>query len=179
MSRDAIYFYGHTKPDGHFSNFKSMRGGFTHRGKVFLTSEHAFMWRKAQRFGDEATANRIEDAKTPAQAKALGRKVRPFDKAVWSAECAEVMEEILLDKFQVREFKDKLFATGSAQIYEAAPKDKIWGIGINLAAAEAGKPHKGKNLLGKALMRVRDRLRAGDAIEAAEGEKAVEGEEYR
>ena len=37
--------------------------------------------------------------------------------------------------------------------------EKIWGIGINIHDAKKGLPWKGTNLLGKNLMKVRDRLK--------------------
>ena len=39
------------------------------------------------------------------------------------------------------------------------PTDTIWGIGITENEAKNGKPWRGQNLLGKALMYVRDDLR--------------------
>jgi len=44
---------------------------------------------------------------------------------------------------------------------EASPKDKIWGIGLGAkSAVEKGEEAwKGLNLLGKALMEVREMLR--------------------
>ena len=44
---------------------------------------------------------------------------------------------------------------------EASPVDPVWGIGLSQDDTEATNPHlwKGDNLLGFALMEVRDRLR--------------------
>ncbi|MCW3095359.1 MAG: hypothetical protein JWL77_977, partial [Chthonomonadaceae bacterium] len=57
--------------------------------------------------------------------------------------------------------KEMLFATGDKIIAEASPQDAIWGIGMaedhpNIADTTVW----GQNLLGKALMRVRETLRA-------------------
>lgn len=43
---------------------------------------------------------------------------------------------------------------------KASPFDRIWGVGYGAANAEPNRGNWGGNLLGKALMRVRDRLRA-------------------
>lgn len=46
-------------------------------------------------------------------------------------------------------------------IVEAGPVDPIWGIGLAADSPDARHPERwrGHNLLGKALMDVRDRLR--------------------
>ena len=43
--------------------------------------------------------------------------------------------------------------------HQASPYDRIWGIGYGAAKADANRESWGENLLGKALMRVRERLR--------------------
>ena len=43
---------------------------------------------------------------------------------------------------------------------EASPVDRIWGIGIDADSARAGEPWRGENVLGKALMKVREEFRA-------------------
>ena len=53
-----------------------------------------------------------------------------------------------------------LLETGDRLLVEASPNDRIWGVGYSAANAEANRGNWGGNLLGKALMRVRDRLRA-------------------
>lgn len=55
----------------------------------------------------------------------------------------------------------QLLETGDAVLVEASPLDKIWGIGLARDNADASNPKKwkGLNLLGKALMAVREDLR--------------------
>ncbi|GIZ36853.1 hypothetical protein CKM354_000031900 [Cercospora kikuchii] len=65
------------------------------------------------------------------------------------------------------ELKKLLMATGERELFEAAPNDRTWGIGFK---AEEAKKHTdrtswGSNLLGNALMTVRERLRAEEAGE--------------
>lgn len=43
---------------------------------------------------------------------------------------------------------------------QASPTDRIWGVGYDAAKAEANRSDWGQNLLGNALMRVRNRLLA-------------------
>jgi len=54
------------------------------------------------------------------------------------------------------------------KLVKASPFDKIWGIGFTEKGAEKNRHKWGQNLLGKALMKVRDRLRDQ---EKAAGEK--------
>lgn len=51
---------------------------------------------------------------------------------------------------------------GNKILVEASPYDKIWGIGLAVTDPRAADQDKwqGQNLLGKALMRVRDTLRS-------------------
>lgn len=46
---------------------------------------------------------------------------------------------------------------------KASPYDRIWGIGFSAANAEVNADYWGENLLGKVLMRVRDRLQTEEA----------------
>ena len=56
--------------------------------------------------------------------------------------------------------KEYLLSTGDAILAEASPYDKIWGIGLGRAEAKKGtvEQWQGENLLGCALMEVRDWL---------------------
>jgi ribA/ribD-fused uncharacterized protein len=58
------------------------------------------------------------------------------------------------------ELKDYLLNTGERILVEASPVDAIWGIGLaeDDPACENPNHWKGKNLLGFALMMVRDQL---------------------
>jgi len=49
--------------------------------------------------------------------------------------------------------------TGALTFWQASPRDSIWGIGFAAENAEEMRAEWGENLLGKALMRVRERLR--------------------
>ena len=51
-------------------------------------------------------------------------------------------------------------ALTSETITQAAPRDRIWGVGFGAANAPANRERWGLNLLGKALMHARDRIRA-------------------
>ena len=154
----AIYFYGHStrKPYKQFSNF--FPSPLTYHDVPLKTGEHALHWRKAMLCQDYPTAKQILQCDSPDQAKKLGRKVKKFSKQQWDAFKYSYMVEILKIKFSDPVLKEILVGTGDQEIFEASSKDKIWGIGISVADAEAGKAHRGANLLGKALMEVRASL---------------------
>jgi len=60
----------------------------------------------------------------------------------------------------------KLLETREREIVEASPMDRIWGVGFGAKNAEKRRKDWGLNLLGKALARARDRLRAeGEGME--------------
>ena len=73
-----------------------------------------------------------------------------------------VVERGNLLKFTQNEHLKKiLLGTGERILVEASPTDRIWGIGFNSKDAPGNKDKWGENKLGKALMRVREQLRAG------------------
>ena len=62
---------------------------------------------------------------------------------------------------QNRDLREFLLSTGDSVLVEASPYDNIWGIRLAASSPEAQDPMKwrGQNLLGFALMEVRDELR--------------------
>ena len=50
-------------------------------------------------------------------------------------------------------------ATSTANHIKASPFDSVWGIGFNKDKANKNRSSWGANLLGKALMRVREELK--------------------
>ena len=70
-----------------------------------------------------------------------------------------------LAKFtQYPALKDFLLQTGERILVEASPMDTIWGIGLAQDNSQANDPTKwrGDNLLGFALMVVRDQLQQAE-----------------
>ena len=75
----------------------------------------------------------------------------------------QVMLDVLWAKFsQNATLKMFMLSTGDAIIVEASPRDRLWGIGMGELNPNVRDPKKwrGQNLLGKALMETRKRLRA-------------------
>ncbi|KAB1231747.1 NADAR family protein [Chryseobacterium viscerum] len=159
-----LFFWGHTAKDiitkSCFSQW--FPGKFEENGIVYKTAEHYMMAGKARLFNDAEMEKEILKAATPNQAKALGRKVKNFDPTIWDKHKYEMVTQGNLLKFsQNQGFKDFLLSTGDKILVEASPYDRIWGIGMLETDTRAQNPllWNGENLLGFALMEVRDKLR--------------------
>ena len=130
-------------------------------GAIFTTAEHFMMHQKAMLFGDQETALRILDADHPFEAKTLGRRVRGFDEARWNQARLEIVIRGNIEKFaQNTNLLNFLLGTGDDVLAEASPNDLVWGIGCREEDPTATQPKNwpGQNLLGFALMRVREQL---------------------
>lgn len=135
---------------------------FTADGLAFHSAEQAMMHGKALLFGDEATARKILQCRTPFQAKNLGRQVSGFSEDVWERHRVEVVVAANFAKFAgIPVLREYLLSTGDAVLAEASPSDFVWGNGLDEFDPLAANPSRwpGLNLLGFALMEVRDRLR--------------------
>lgn len=144
-----------------FSNFHKCK--FTYLGIEFKSSEQAFMYEKALYFKDKETADLILKAKTPKDAKALGRQVKGFNSEQWSEVCEDIMYNVVLAKFCQNEYLARLITRRDLldkTFVEGSKYDFIWGCGIewNNPIIDDENKWKGKNLLGKVLCRVRDFL---------------------
>ncbi|PXF48870.1 hypothetical protein BWQ96_01426 [Gracilariopsis chorda] len=161
-----LFFYGHSASEGPkavLSNFWLCPEPFVDSAnRRFPTSEHFMMHGKAVLFGDTDMAELILNAPTPLAAKRFGRKVRNFDQDTWKNHRINIVAEGCFLKFsQCEEAGRFLLATGDRILVEASPRDRIWGIGMGMSNRNRFDPSKwgGLNLLGEALMIVRDRLR--------------------
>lgn len=135
---------------------------FTTNGMSYANAEQAMMAAKASMFMDFSTLIQIMECVNPRSVKALGRQVRNYNDDIWNAVRLAIVTEINYAKFnQNRNLKDLLLSTGDKVIVEASPYDRIWGIGLAPDHPDACTPSRwqGENLLGQALMKVRDRLR--------------------
>lgn len=109
---------------------------------IYPTVEHIF---QAFKTIDPEERDEIRNAKTPGEAKRLGRKVtlRPD----WNDIKIEVMNNFLQSKFRIPELRNKLMDTGTRELIEGNTwGDRFWGV-----------DGTGKNELGKLLMEIRGR----------------------
>lgn len=134
---------------------------FKLKGVTYNCCEQYMMAQKALLFGDVEMYNQIIKTKSPARQKALGRKVKGFDIKIWKKHRYNIVLEGNRAKFsQKPHMRDKLLATGDAILCETNPRDAIWGIALKSHDPRVQDPTKwkGLNLLGTALMEVREEL---------------------
>jgi len=162
----AVYFFGYDT--GHDEDcfqqwYESEFSDPALEDAKFTNSEQYMMAMKAHLMKDIETAEKIMACSTPAEAKTLGRQVKNFNQPIWDAACDAVVERGNWLKFgQNERLTHILLATGDKTLVEASPNDRIWGIGFDANNAEGKEGEWGHNKLGKALMRVRERIRSGE-----------------
>ena len=136
MGMTVICFHNNNEENGYLSNWYPST--FTHNGITFSSMEQYMMYRKALSFGDEKVATQILATDNAAEIKALGRLVSGYEESLW----------------------ERLKDTGNAFLAECAVNDRIWGIGLSMRDPSRLDRAKwqGQNLLGYALMMVREKL---------------------
>jgi ribA/ribD-fused uncharacterized protein len=148
-----IQFYRASDEFGCFSNFAAFP--ITIEGKRWPTSEHYF---QGQKFENAEHREAIRQAKSPMIAARMGRDRKKKLRRDWESAKGNVMREAVLAKFtQHDELRAILLATGDAKLVEHTENDSYWGDGGD---------GRGKNMLGKILMEVREKLRAAGGDEA-------------
>jgi ribA/ribD-fused uncharacterized protein len=143
-----IHFYDKNKPYYGFTNFADYP--IKYKGQVYPTSEHLF---QSLKFLDRSpqVAELIRSSARPRDAFDLAHQHRQFVRGDWYQVNVKIMDDVLSHKFiQHDDLKRELLATGDAELIEASDNDSFWGWGAD---------HKGRNELGKALMRLRAKLR--------------------
>lgn len=166
-----IFFWGHTRAKDNaitkscFSQWYEAE--FTVDGVVFKTTEQYMMSEKAKLFNDTIIFNQIMAADSPKEVKELGRKIANFDSEIWNHNKFNIVVKGNYAKFnQNPELANFLLRTDDSVIVEASPYDKIWGIGLAENDKNIKNPllWKGENLLGYALMIVREKLKQQNSI---------------
>jgi ribA/ribD-fused uncharacterized protein len=153
-SFEYTFFWGHQPAkDGRITK--------TCFSQWYATAEHWMMAEKARLFGDAEVLAQILKTGDPREAKALGRKVSDFNDSVWNKNARSLVTEGNVAKFsQNEDLRNFLISTGDSVLVEASPYDRIWGIGLKSDDERAQHPKswQGQNLLGFALMDVREQL---------------------
>jgi ribA/ribD-fused uncharacterized protein len=144
------------------------------------------MYHKACTFDDKSTAWEILKTPSPRKCKALGRKVKGFDPAIWDPIKQSVVENGSYLKYtqgiekDAEKLKERLLATGERELVEASRFDRVWGVGFTAEQCKekwCEREMWGQNLLGKALVNVRRRIREEDEAQArAAGQEEVASE---
>ena len=131
-------------------------------GIMYPTAEHYMMACKAAQFDDTDALAEILSTNSPGHAKAVGRRVKGYDDREWNRHRLAVVVRGNLAKFtQHPRLGRYLLSTGDRLIVEASTYDEIWGVGADHVQAMRPTMWCGANLLGFALMTVRDMMRRG------------------
>lgn len=131
---------------------------FPYDVQSYSSSEQFMMYHKAMIFFDRDIATEIMSTHNVRKIKELGRKVKNFDKEIWQYYRSNIVFEGNKAKFEQNEdLKQALLATKGTTLVEAAPNDKIWGIGLTEddPKAQQRETWQGKNLLGEILTKIR------------------------
>lgn len=167
LSPKFLFFWGQHKKHGEtvgkfcFSQWFELP--FTVDNVVYKTAEHWMMAQKALLFNDHKAYERIISAVKPGEVKDIGRRVAGFDESKWNEKRYEIVNEGNMHKFmQNPKYREYLIKTHDRVLVEASPVDAIWGIGLahDNEKAENINEWQGLNLLGFALMEVRDNIKA-------------------
>ena len=182
----TIFFHKQDRlDDGFLSNFFRLPGNpspplfFDPESRLtFSSSEQYYMVAKAAIAGDWDAFIELMRMENPMDIKDRASRIN-LTQTAWETSKKGVMEVACYLKFSQNEsLKQKLLATGDAELIEASPKDGVWGIRLNETNAKRthrdvagittgyrkdilgeGYAWYGKNWLGITLMILRDKLR--------------------
>ncbi|KAF8067882.1 hypothetical protein FPV67DRAFT_1494080 [Lyophyllum atratum] len=145
-----VLFYDKHAPHYGFTNFSQHPVVF--EGKKYPTSEHLFQSFKFHDHKPYLAEHIRKCSSKPSVAFAEARRYQQDVRPDWPHVNMEKMDITLWHKFtQHSSLKAELLATGDAELVEDSPIDAFWGVGHD---------GKGRNELGKALMRLRKQFRA-------------------
>ncbi|KAJ7475443.1 hypothetical protein B0H11DRAFT_2033640 [Mycena galericulata] len=146
--RPRILFYEQGRPYYWLTNLSPHPVAY--EGKMYPTAEHLF---QAFKFLEDNPdiARAVRCAKKPGDAWVEVARQKARIRTDWVDVRVEKMDIVLRQKFnQHPDLRQKLLATGDAELVEDSPEDSFWG---------RGKDHQGRNELGRALERMRGKLR--------------------
>lgn len=119
-----------------------------YKGRVYKSVEHAYMSAKND---SPEWKEFCEKTWKPGDVKKKGREVELVPD--WEERKRKVMWVCLKKKFRQEPFRSKLIATGDQYIQEGNWwGDVYWGVNLKV------DPPKGKNVLGRMIMAIRERL---------------------
>ncbi|KAL5631591.1 hypothetical protein ACGC1H_007197 [Rhizoctonia solani] len=164
-----VYFWKPEQEHGYLSpwyhtQFKSTEpNGSTF---TYQSAEQYMIHRKGLLFAPNApVTHEILKTNSPAELRSLSHKIPNFDEAAWAKQQISVITMGNYLKFQDPGLKGLLLGTGSRELVEANPYDRVWGIGYDAKEAATHnaqvKKTYGENLMGKCLMSVRKAIKSG------------------
>ena len=156
-----IGFFHENEAYGCLSNWYPAE--FDYAGCHFANSEQFMMYHKVLMFHKYDLADQIMRTSDPVKCKKIAvQKFPEFDSDLWEKTCRTIVKRGVKAKFsQNADILKTLLSTGNALLAECSPYDKKWGIGIDINDPDRFviAKWKGKNLLGRILMEIREELR--------------------
>ena len=162
---DAIFFHKPDEPYGWLSNW--YRSDFELDGIKYSSVEQYIMYQKCVLFSDENSAQKVMETDYPDAQQAIARNAIGYIDCIWRGYRQILVEKALCAKFsQNYDLKNRLIDTGNAWLVECARTDKNWACGISLYDDQRfdASNWNGTNILGFALMKVRDDLKDSNII---------------
>jgi len=149
QSPKRILFYHVQDPYYGFTNFSP--DPVDYQGKRYPTSEHLFQSLKFLDHRPELAEHIRTCSPRPRVVFDETHRFNPEVRPDWLRVRVDMMDMVLWHKFTQNEhLKRELLSTGDAELVEDSDKDAFWGVGPD---------GKGENQLGKALQRLRAKLR--------------------
>lgn len=156
----VLFHREHEEPHGYLSQWYISFFTDPSTGQTYNCAEQYMMHQKAIFRHDDTTAASILATPYPKDQKALGRYVANWNDEAWDEIKEKVVEEGSYLKFsQNKELRERLLLTGERELVEASASDRVWGVGFNAKEALSRREEWGTNLLGKCLMRARERIK--------------------
>ncbi|CDS02083.1 uncharacterized protein SPSC_00562 [Sporisorium scitamineum] len=155
-SLGRVTFFRVDQPNFHLSN--SSPHPVTFNSIRYPTAEHLFQSLKFLP-SHPTIASKVRRAKTPLDAMRIARSHTSSYNAGWISQGVnvKVMHQVVLAKFsQYSALAEALLETEEREIVNDSPTDVFWGIG--------GSGGRGRNVLGKTLMDVREVLRQNSGV---------------
>ncbi|GMQ64653.1 NADAR family protein [Vallitalea maricola] len=172
QNNEYIFFWGHQPSNDGVMTKSCFSQWWKSDFKVghinYSCMEQYMMAEKARLFKDIEIEEKILASSSSKEMKELGRKVNNFNEEIWNMNKYNIVVEGNYYKFvQQSSLKKYLLNTDNKVIVEASPYDKVWGIGLREGEKGIFDPinWKGENLLGFALMEVRDIIKRTSANE--------------
>ncbi len=161
----CVFFWGHTNLGDEITKScfsQWYESPFVVNGVQYQTAEQYMMAEKARLFNDFETLKKILSESNPKKCKELGRQIKNFSDDMWNKCKYDIVLKGNYEKFNQNEsLRQFLLSTESKFIVEASPYDAVWGVKMSQQDANINNPKtwKGENLLGFALMEVRDLIK--------------------
>ena len=159
LPQNTVFFWKPQEANGVLSQFHPAQ--FVVEGIHYDHTEQYMMAKKALLAHDLHSYVAILHQQDPYVCQKLGRGVKNLDVKRWDAWKLDVVYNANLAKFRQNPYFQKmLLDTGSSLLVLADPGDVLWGIGLTREDPRSADPAqwRGKNLLGKVLLQVREVL---------------------